>query len=83
MNEYFDYLSYIVDCIKNCIQQMKDTMLPFNVFGLNQTSYYDMFVGIGVGAILIDIALSVFGGSKSELDELSEADEPFADDDDY
>lgn len=61
-------VDFIVEQIQSLISYMKDIYftdflpLPFGAL-----SFFDLFVGLGVGATLCDIFLSVFGESVDDI----------------
>lgn len=60
-------VDFIVEQIQLLIAYMKDiTFTNFLPLPLGALSFFDLFVGLGVGSVLCDIFLSVFGKSVDD-----------------
>lgn len=87
MTSSFDVLQYITSQISQLIDFMK-TVRPFpgsSSLGFFN-SYFSIFVGLGVGAMLLDYLLYCFGVDVPSADEETQndyTDYSFLDDDDY
>lgn len=84
----FDLLGFILNNIHSCIDYMKN-IYPFSNYGnlfFSQMSFFDLFIGLSVGSVLLTIFLNFFGEDAqtySSPDPDEQDDSPYLDEDDY